>query len=159
LSEESIAEVVGILTPSKAEISVDSESNLIAKINIKAHYKKSGGKLHIITDCGNSIETEVNAEYCHTDDKSFSFIAKSFYWNKMIDEGFYKNVTEIAKIEKQNFDYVRKAMKLKFLSPKIVEVVTSSKSDLAYKTPTRNSLTNLASWNWKAQEKLLQKSN
>jgi hypothetical protein len=46
-------------------------------------------------------------------------------------------------------------MKLKFLSPKIIEIVASSKSDLSNKIPTRNSLTNLASWNWKAQEKIL----
>jgi DNA invertase Pin-like site-specific DNA recombinase len=141
--------VKAVLFPDHIEMHLADET----KINISAQYKKMSGQLHIITENGKLEEDKVEAEYYHPDDKTFNFIAKSFYWNKMLDEGVYDNLVEISKAERQNLKYVKRAIRQRFLSPNIVKAITSNNnSEIGVEA-----LSNLTSWDWKVQEKALLK--
>jgi DNA invertase Pin-like site-specific DNA recombinase len=152
LPNDVVAELEFVLQSYKAEISIDSARQLIAKINIDAVYKRSAGQMHIITKDGKESKSERDARYSHSNDKTFSFIAKSFYWNKMIEGGVYNSQKEIVSSEKQSSEYVKKAIPQRYLSPKIISEITSGKckSQIAVEK-----LIQCRHWAWKKQEEVL----
>lgn len=51
-------------------------------------------------------------------------IVKSYYWNKLLDDGKVQNSKDIQKLEKMtNNDYIKNALGLRILSPRIVEAI------------------------------------
>ena len=62
-----------------------TDSIIIFTCNIKSHYKRTGGQLHIITENGKKIAAEIKASYQYPDDKTFTMLAKGLYWNKQLD--------------------------------------------------------------------------
>ena len=80
-------------------------------------------------------------------------IAKGYYWNKLLDEGKVKTIKEITEFEKDcNFDYIKRAIRLNILSPRIVESILSGTQP---KDLTVMKLYNVKSLDWKEQEKIL----
>ena len=80
-------------------------------------------------------------------------IAKGYYWNKLIDEGKVQTAREIAEYEKEhNVDYVKKAIRLNILSPRIVEkiLVGVQPEDL-----TVEKLCNIKTLDWEEQVRIL----
>jgi DNA invertase Pin-like site-specific DNA recombinase len=154
LSENSLNQFEEILVKNNCEVTEKSDEFISAKLILKTNYKKLRGKFHLVNENGDIKVDVIAAEYCQSDDITFAYIAKSFYWNKMLNDGVYKNATEIATIENQNFDYVKKSLKQRFLSPKIIEVIASSNINNS-KSISRRALTNLKSWNWKSQEEVI----
>lgn len=71
----------------------------------------------------------------------------------MLHENRYENLVEISKSESQNIKYVKRSIRQKFLSPKIIKVITSNdNAEIGVEA-----LSNLTSWDWKTQEKVLLK--
>lgn len=151
LSEDSVAEIKLLLSTFDTEISA-TESLLSVKLNIKAQYKRSSGQLHIITENGKRIESEIESQYLHPNDKSFMMVAKSFYWNKQIQNRLYKTPTEISKLENQNIEYVKRAIRQRFLSPKIIRQIISNTE--RPQIPLEN-LAQCQHWSWAKQEESL----
>lgn len=127
------------------------------KVNISAQYKRMSGQLHIITENGKLTKGKAEAKYFHPDDKTFAFIAKSFYWNKMLDENIHQNLVDISRTEFQNIKYIKRSIRQRFLSPKIVEATASNDSNFIQSEIVVETLSNLTIWNWEAQEKFLLK--
>jgi len=151
LGNDPTQEIKNILQQYNAEISA-TESCLKIKLNIPAQYKKVSGQLQIITGDGQKSEEKFSSEYSHSNDKTFSMLAKSFYWHKQIEDRVYKTHKEIAAIDGHNTEYVKRALKLKFLSPKIIKQITSNDN------PNQINIEQLIAcnaWNWREQEKLL----
>jgi len=96
-----------------------------------------------------------NAEKKEVNINSFlvNIIAKGHYWNKQIREGKFETAKEIAESEKEhNVDYVKKAIRLNILSPRIVESILSGSqpADL-----TVEKLCSIKTLDWAEQEKIL----
>ncbi|MDD3012275.1 MAG: recombinase family protein [Candidatus Gastranaerophilales bacterium] len=96
----------------------------------------------------NSEEKEVNIN-------SFliNIVAKGHHWNKQIREGKFETAKEIAESEKEhNVDYVKKAIRLNILSPRIVECILSGNqpADL-----TVEKLCSIKALDWQEQENIL----
>ena len=151
LPETSLTEIEKMLSAYKAQI-YSSESGLSIALNIKAQYKKLGGKLYIITENGAKIESEIAAQYCHTNDKTFTFIAKSFYWSKQIERGACRTQKDISASDNHSIEYVKKALKQRFLSPKIIDHITSNNHSTQISV---ESLIQCNHWNWQQQEEVL----
>lgn len=80
-------------------------------------------------------------------------IVKSYYWNKLLDEGKVQNSKDIQKLEKMtNNDYIKNALGLRILSPKIVEAILNGHqpADL-----TVQRLLNVKTLDWAEQERQL----
>ena len=52
-------------------------------------------------------------------------LARAFRWQKFIDEGKFKNITELAKAIGQDKSVVATTMRLRFLSPAIVHRIVT----------------------------------
>jgi hypothetical protein len=76
---------------------------------------------------------------------------------KPLDRNIYSAPTEISKVEKQNIKYVKRAIRQRFLSPKIIKAITSNDSNYIQSEIGVENLSNLSSWNWKVQETSLLK--
>ena len=105
--------------------------------------------MHIITENGT---TQTDAAYHYPDDKTFIFLAKSFYWNRQIDEGLRTSIKEIAVANNHNSEYVKKALKQRFLCPEIIECITSNQSGLQISV---ENLVQCNHWDWKNQKQAL----
>ena len=114
-------------------------------------YKKFSGKLHIIKD-GEESETDIDKQAFYPEDKTFIFIANSFYWNKQIRQGGYKHSGDISKSDNHTKEYVKRSLRQHYLSPKIIEKITSTKSS---KQIGVEQLMSFNHWCWKEQEKTL----
>ena len=105
---------------------------------------RNGGVL-IVND-GQTQESNINPFLV-------KIIAKGYYWNKLLEEGKVKTIKEITEFEKEyNFDYIKRAIRLNILSPRIVESILSGTQpeDL-----TVMKLYNVKSLDWQEQEKIL----
>jgi DNA invertase Pin-like site-specific DNA recombinase len=156
LSKTSVDELQQMLSAYDAKIITSEQSPLTIKFNIKAHYKKSAGQLHIYTETGHKLELPSSPEYQHPTDPTFIFLTKSFYWNKMIDNGIHKTPTEISRIDAHNIEYTKRAIRQKFLSPKIIQYITSK--TVTIQIPFEK-LATCQHWDWQKQEQTLLKTS
>jgi len=73
----------------------------------------------------------------------------------MIDAGLYKAPTEISRIDAHNIEYTKRAIRQKFLSPKIIGHITLK---TALKQIPVEKLATCKHWNWNEQEQALLKT-
>jgi hypothetical protein len=57
------------------------------------------------------------------DENLMAALAKSFFWQEMLDTGRMKNMTELAKAERMGLARMQKMLKLARLAPDIVEEI------------------------------------
>jgi hypothetical protein len=56
-------------------------------------------------------------------------LARAWPWQKLLDQGVYSSVTEIAEAEKIGKSYVSRILRLALLAPDIVEAILSGWAD------------------------------
>lgn len=80
-------------------------------------------------------------------------IAKSHYWNKLIEEGKAEGSRDIQKLEgHNNNNYVKEILRLKFLAPKIVEAILNRTQP---RDLTADKLRKIKTIDWQEQIKIL----
>lgn len=152
LSLSSMGEIEDLLRAYDAKVASSPTLGMLITLNITAEYKRAGGQLFIITENGKHVAASIDAEYYYPDDKSFTFIAKSFYWARQMDLGTYKTIKDISVGGAHNFEYVKKSLNQRYLSPKIIEAI-ASKSTSSQISVER--MIQCRHWDWKKQEQLL----
>lgn len=147
------------LIESVTRISSNELSNVSIKGNLfsfaimlEASYRRANGKMHILTQAGEIVDDIINAKYCYPNDKTFAFIAKSFYWHQQINKGIYTTQKEIADSDGHSVEYVKRALKQRFLSPKIINHITSRDTQ---EQISIESLIQCNHWDWNQQENML----
>ena len=132
-------------TPLFIEAKSDPEYRIKITKEIRiATTSRNGGVL--IVKNGKTQESNINPFLV-------KIITKGYYWNKLLEEEKVKTIKEITEFEKDcNFDYIKKAIRLNILSPRIVESILSGTQpeDL-----TVQKLYNVKTLDWKEQEKIL----
>jgi hypothetical protein len=57
-------------------------------------------------------------------------IARAFRWRKMLENGQYSTLREIAEAEKINESYVSRVLRLTLLAPEIVEMILNGRQPI-----------------------------
>lgn len=145
--EQFIKGLESIITELPVLDEAKSEPDDIIKIvkNIRISTTSRNGSILIVNNGGNR-DVNINPFLV-------KIIAKGHYWNKLIDEGKVQTAKEIAESEKEhNVDYVKKAIRLNILSPRIVEKVLAGfqPEDL-----TVEKLCNIKTLDWEEQVRIL----
>jgi hypothetical protein len=135
----------------KSGISSTKDHLLFIKYITPIIYRKSGGKVHIIKD-GNTLNAGCDKEPVYKEDKSFIFIAKSFYWSKLINDGLYKNSGDISRAHNCTSVFAKRALRQRYLSPKIIERIVKPTE---YKQIGVDNMIDFNHWCWEIQEKAL----
>ena len=83
-------------------------------------------------------------------------IARGFYWQKLIDEGVFKDAKDLAKSLGADRSYIARIIKLTRLSPRIIHAIITGKRavDLTL-DKTRHGIPDL----WSEQEKMFFKES
>jgi len=80
-------------------------------------------------------------------------IAKSYHWNKLIEEGKAESSRDIQRLEgHNNNNYVKEILRLKFLAPVIVEAILNGTQPIDL---TADKLRKIKTFDWKEQKRLL----
>lgn len=86
-------------------------------ITIPFKVRKRGGRKLILTPDGSP------APRATVDSALLKAIARGFRWKKMLEEGDYQTLEEIANAENINPSYVSRLLRMTLLAPEIVEAV------------------------------------
>lgn len=90
-----------------------------ATITTPFKVRKRGGRKLILTPDGTPFPTPRT----RVDSALLKALARGFRWKKMLEEGDYQTLEEIAKAEDINPSYVSRLLRMTLLSPEIVEAI------------------------------------
>ena len=93
-------------------------STLIVRIPMR--FQRRGGRKRIVAPDGSEIAPTTKRQ---ADGTLVKALARAWRWQKLLDDGVYGSVIEIAKSEKLNQSYVSRILRLTLLAPEIVERV------------------------------------
>ena len=89
--------------------------------------RKRGGRKLVITPDGT---TTAPAPRARVDSALLKALARGFRWQKMLREGDYQTLEEIADAENINPSYVSRVLRMTLLSPEIVEAIVAGRQPL-----------------------------
>ena len=86
--------------------------------------RKRGGRKLILTPDGMPASQPTRAR---PDSALLKALARGFRWQKMLREGDYQTLEEIADVENINPSYVSRLLRMTLLSPEIVEAILAGR--------------------------------
>jgi hypothetical protein len=98
--------------PIKPEIESNTEETIIKDMRIA------------VVDNGSKIIIGAGAPVINRqDDSLIRLVLKAYKWNKMLTSGQVKNSAEIAKQEHVHYSYLKKVLRLAYLSPRVTQSI------------------------------------
>lgn len=86
--------------------------------------RKRGGRKLIMTPDGTPASLPTRAR---PDSALLKALARGFRWKKMLQEGYYQTLEEIADAENINPSYVSRLLRMTLLAPEIVEAILAGR--------------------------------
>jgi hypothetical protein len=99
----------------RATVSADGET---ITVHIPITFRKRGGRKLVVTPDG--------AEWAprpRVDNAMVKALARAFRWRKMLDDGVYATIEDLAKAKGIGKTYVSQVLRLTLLAPEIVEAI------------------------------------
>ena len=110
----------------KKQIEVLENGNV--RVTIPLIFKIAGGRTRIFTSDSEHVEyTPVQLA-----------LARAFRWQKMIDEGKFSNIKDLAATVGVDSGHVSRTIRLTLLSPKIIHKLLSGELDLSWDSCRRS---------------------
>ena len=97
-------------------------------VRIPMRFRRRGGRKRIIAPDGSEIAPTMKPQ---PDGTLVKALARAWRWQKQLDHGVYRSVTEISEAEGINKSYVSRILRLALLAPDIIEIVLQGRSDQA----------------------------
>lgn len=85
-------------------------------VHVPFRFVKRGGRTEIVIPT-NSTPTR------KSDGTLVKALARAFRWKRLLDDGVFTSITEIAEDEKLSFTYISRVLRLSTLAPDIVEAI------------------------------------
>lgn len=86
--------------------------------------RKRGGRKLVLTPDGTAVSPQPRPR---VDSTLLKALARSFRWQKMLREGDYQTLEEIADAENINSSYVSRVLRMTLLAPEIVEAILAGR--------------------------------
>jgi|SRR5581483_3265813 len=97
-----------------------SSSGETLTVQIQLRLRKRGGRKLVVAP--NSVSPWVPRR-ARVDGSLVKAIARAHRWRRMLEDGVYQSITELAVAENINQSYVCRILRLTLLSPRITEVI------------------------------------
>ena len=101
---------------------IDLPNRVITEIPMR--FRRHGGKTVVIHPAGDRVVEHSTARSDHT---LIKVIARAFRWERLLRNGTYATVDEIAKKEKISPSYVSRVIRITLLAPEIVNTVLEAR--------------------------------
>ena len=95
-------------------------TSLTDTTHIPMIFRSRGGKTVIVLPDGSR---GISRREATIDNTMIKVIARGFRWQRLLNEGMYATIEDLAAAEKINPSYISRVMRLSYLSPKIVEAI------------------------------------
>jgi hypothetical protein len=95
-------------------------ASLAEATHIPMKFRSRGGKTVIVLPDGSR---GISRREATIDNTMIKVIARGFRWQRLLNEGLYATIEDLAAAEKINPSYISRVMRLSYLSPKIVEAI------------------------------------
>ena len=82
-----------------------------------------------------TVVTPVGAVQARADPALLKALARAFRWQKMLDEGRYGSISEMAAAEKIERGYLGKVLQLTLLPPWVVEAILEGRQGAVIRSP------------------------
>lgn len=128
----------------RATVSADGETIVV---HIPLSFKKRGGRKRVVTPDG--VEW---APRPRVDNAMVKALARAFRWRKMLDDGAYTTIEDLAKARRVNATYVSRVLRLTLLAPEIVEAILDGRQPAELRL---DDLLEGVPLQWKGQQALL----
>jgi len=98
-----------------------SDDGRTVTVRVPISIRSRGGRKLVLAPDGTNVT--IAPVHRHVDNAMIKTIARAFRWRKMLENGEYATIREIANAEKINETYVGRVLRLTLLAPDIVEAI------------------------------------
>ena len=105
-------------------------------VRVPLAIKTRGGQKVIVSPDGTSMSLNGRQVRTAADPVLTKALARAFRWKRMLDEGRYASISEIARSEKIDRGYVGSILRLTLLAPEIVEALINGSQPADLGLPT-----------------------
>ena len=97
-----------------------NDTALMLTVRIPLHVRKRGGRKTMIA-------LDVLAMPARQDVTLVKALARAFRWRRMLEDGSYSTITELAAAEKINASYLCRVLRLTLLAPDLVDAILNGR--------------------------------
>jgi hypothetical protein len=105
-----------------------SPDGTLMTVRIPMKFQVRGGRKLVVTPDGSPSWAKPRRRI---DNAMVKALARAFRWQKLLENGTYVTIEEIADAEKINPSYVSRILRLALLSPEIVEMILDGRQPLS----------------------------
>ena len=102
-------------------------------MKVPLRIRQRGSRKLIISPAGEPAAAL--ASRAHVDSTLSKAVARGFRWRKLLEDGTYATVTDLARAEKIHLSYVSRLLRLTLLAPDIVEAILEGRHSAAITLP------------------------
>ena len=96
-------------------------------VRVPLAVRRRGGRKVIIAPDGSAITPTPRQAVTRADAAILKALARAFRWKRMLDDGHYSSISEIARAEKLDRSYAGVILRLTLLAPDIVEALVDGR--------------------------------
>jgi len=96
-------------------------------VRVPLTIRKRGGRKVVVSPDGSLLPTAPRHVATNADPALLKALGRVFRWKRLLDDGIYASVSEIARAEKLDRTYVGDVLRLTLLAPEIVEAIVAGR--------------------------------
>ena len=104
-------------------------------VRVPLTIKKHGGRKIIVAPDGSVLPEAVRQAMTTADPALLKALARAFRWRRLLDDGRYASISDIARAEKLDRTYVGDILRLTLLAPAIVEAIVEGRQSAEMALP------------------------
>jgi hypothetical protein len=96
-------------------------------VRVPLAIRKRGGRKVVVAPDGSVLPTALRHVATNADPALLKALGRAFRWKRLLDNGTYASVSDIARAEKLDRTYVGDILRLTLLAPEIVEAIVEGR--------------------------------
>jgi hypothetical protein len=96
-------------------------------VRVPLAIRKRGGRKVVVSPDGSVLPTAPRHLTTNADPSLLKALGRAFRWKRLLDDGVYASVSDIARAEKLDRTYVGDVLRLTLLAPQIVEAIVEGR--------------------------------
>ena len=96
-------------------------------VRVPLAIRKRGGRKVVVSPDGAVLPTALRHVATNADPSLLKALGRAFRWKRLLDDGTYASVSNIARAEKLDRTYVGDVLRLTLLAPSVVEAIVEGK--------------------------------
>ena len=96
-------------------------------VRVPLAIRKRGGRKVVVSPDGSMLPTAPRHVATNADPALLKALGRAFRWKRLLDDGTYASVSDIARAEKLDRTYVGDVLRLTLLAPDIVEAMVAGR--------------------------------